>query len=411
MAAVRGPELQDRSQAEVEDVELQEYRGPAEHLDVSDHEPPGDSPRPHPRRGQQHAERHGDRERRHREQGGHPRALDEQRQLAAAERRGCVFGPVGLGCGRGREPLLRVVPEMPRLEDSPQLSGRDQLRDGAVDGCGERRVVPAHSDHVAALHRRADALDPGEGTAVALGDDVIEQHGVDAPLPKIEVRLLLPLVEHRLEGPCLEELERYRLVQGADALAAEVVERRVRRPPPDREDLVIDEVRAREPQPRAPLGGVFQAVERDVDVPSFERRNEIRPLHLEEARPSEPELARDRRGDVDLETNDLRRVLRVLEDVRLTALQVAAPDELAPLADGRQTIRARGEGDRDGRARDAEGGQHPSHGADLSTDRAPRSEQPTARRRSLAAQRGGRPAPASSSETRARPARSDSRIG
>ena len=218
------------------------------------------------------------------------------------------------------------------------------LRDRAVDGPGEGRVVSAHADDVAALHRRRQALDPGERAPVALRDDVIEKHGVDARQLQVEVGLLLPLVEHRVEGTRLEELEGVRLIQSRDALPAKVVQRSIGRPSPDGEDLVVEEVRPREQQPGASFGSVLEAVEGDVEVAPLERGDQVRPLHLVEARPPEPELPGDRRGDVDLEPDDPRRVPGVLEDVGLTPLQIAAPYELSPIADGRQGVRARGTG-------------------------------------------------------------------
>lgn len=109
-----------------------------------------------------------------------------------------------------------------------------------------------------------------------------------------------------------------------------------------------DEVRARRAQARAPLGGVFEAVERDVDVSALERRHEVRPLHLVETRALQPELARDRRRDVDLEPDEVRGVSRVFEDVGLAALEIAPPYELAALANGRECVGSRraGRGER-----------------------------------------------------------------
>ena len=101
---------------------------------------------------------------------------------------------------------------------------------------------------------------------------------------------------------------------------------------------MVDEVGPRDSKPRPPLGRVLEPVERDVEVASLERRDEIRPLDLVEASLLQPELAGERRGDVDLEAHDPRRVPRVLEDVGLAPLQIARPYELSSLADGRQRV-------------------------------------------------------------------------
>src|SRR6185503_11113432 len=80
------------------------------------------------------------------------------------------------------------------------------------------------------------------------------------------------------------------------------------------------------------LRRVLEAVESDVEVAALERRHQIRPVVLNEPR-LHAEPARDRLRDVDLEADDLRRIVRILVKVRLAALQIGAPGQLVTLLD------------------------------------------------------------------------------
>ena len=62
--------------------------------------------------------------------------------------------------------------------------------------------------------------------AVAVGDDVVEQHRVDAALLEVDVGLLVALVELDVARLRAEDVVRERLVERADPLAAQIGERR-----------------------------------------------------------------------------------------------------------------------------------------------------------------------------------------
>jgi hypothetical protein len=85
----------------------------------------------------------------------------------------------------------------------------------------------------------------------------------------------------------------------------------------------------------ASVSGGLEPVHRDVEVAALERRDQVRPVVLDEAL-LHAEAAGERVHDVDLEADDLRRVAGVLPEVGLAALDVGAPRDLAAFLDALQ---------------------------------------------------------------------------
>src|SRR3954466_4250407 len=88
------------------------------------------------------------------------------------------------------------------------------------------------------------------------------------------------------------------------------------------------EVRPADERLRADGLGVLDAVHGDVEIAAHERWEGVAPVVLHEPL-ADPEPLRQPFGDEDLESFQLRRIARVAIDERLTALQVAAPGQLA----------------------------------------------------------------------------------
>jgi len=125
---------------------------------------------------------------------------------------------------------------------------------------------------------------------------------------------------------------RVRLVERSDALAFEVGQRLVGSSIANRERLRVDVVRLAHQDALFALACGFQAVHRDVEVASLERWDQIRPVVLDELR-FDAQAFRELVRDVDFEPDDVVRVRRILVEVRLAALQIGAPGQLATLLD------------------------------------------------------------------------------
>src|SRR4029077_7714269 len=124
-----------------------------------------------------------------------------------------------------------------------------------------------------------------------------------------------------------DEVVRQRAAEGADPVATQIRERADRGlVAPYDQRRRKREVRLRERDARAPRLGHLEAVQDDVDVAALERRDQQLPVVLHEVR-SYAETPRQRGGDLDLEADDAGGIVRILEDVRLAALQVAPPAE------------------------------------------------------------------------------------
>jgi hypothetical protein len=106
---------------------------------------------------------------------------------------------------------------------------------------------------------------------------------------------------------------------------------------PHDERLGEGEVRPREGDPRAARGRHLDAVEGHVEVAALERGDQRLPVVLRELG-AHVEAARQCVGDLDLEAREAAPVARVLEDVGLAALHVAAPAERPPRAQPRERI-------------------------------------------------------------------------
>ena len=123
--------------------------------------------------------------------------------------------------------------------------------------------------------------------------------------------------------------------QRADAASAQRRERSQGESAPHDELLGEREVRTRDRRLGTDRGRILDAVQRDVEVPSRQRGQEVAPVVLYEpgahAQPAGQTLR-----DLHLESFQVRRVSGVPIDVRLAALQVPRPAELALLLDARQ---------------------------------------------------------------------------
>ncbi len=125
------------------------------------------------------------------------------------------------------------------------------------------------------------------------------------------------------------------------ALAGEVGERAVRRVAAHRERLGVREVRRRQQDAVAALGGGLEAVHHDVEVAALERRHQVRPVVVVELG-AHAEPAGDRVDDVDLEADDAGRVSGVLVDVGCATGEVGAVGEHPRSAHFRQRVAGRG---------------------------------------------------------------------
>ena len=214
---------------------------------------------------------------------------------------------------------------MAPLEDAPELAACGDRADRVVDGGREVGVGRPDRDRVVALAEVADHLELGPRSAVAGRDDVVEEDGIGPSVDEIEVRLLDTVVDDRSRGPA-QHLEREAVRERPDLLSAESKEvGRDRRVACARhEALREDTVRTREAHPAHASLGHLEAIHDDVEAAAFERRYEVRPVVLYELR-AHAELSRDRVGDLHLESDQSIGALRIAVDVRLTALDVAAP--------------------------------------------------------------------------------------
>src|SRR5205814_1820998 len=158
---------------------------------------------------------------------------------------------------------------------------------------------------------------------------VVEEHGAQPAALEIQVRLLHPLVEHRLHaGRGAQQVERERALERAHAFAPEIAEA-AHRPvvAPHHERLGKGVVRPREGDARPARRRHLDAVEGHVEVAALERGDQRLPVVLHELG-AHAEAARERVGDLDLEAREPAPVARVLEDVGLAALTWHLKDDI-----------------------------------------------------------------------------------
>src|SRR5450432_1375979 len=93
------------------------------------------------------------------------------------------------------------------------------------------------------------------------------------------------------------------------------------------ERFSVDEVGAAQTQPGAARRGVLQAIEDQVEIPSLQGWDQVRPVVLLKFR-AQAERASQTFRDLDLEADDHSWLARALVHVRLTALQITTPSEL-----------------------------------------------------------------------------------
>jgi len=211
---------------------------------------------------------------------------------------------------------------MPALEDAAQLAVAHHDGERTVDGAEQFRLIGADGDRVHALADRPRRTEGRPRQRVAAGDDVVEEHGAQPAALEIQVRLLDALVEDRLHpGRGAHQVERERALERAHALAAQIAE------------AVHGPV-------LAARGRHLDAVEGHVEVAALERGDQRLPVVLRELG-AHVEAARQRVGDLDLEAREPAPVARVLEDVGLAALHVAAPAERPPRVQPRERIARR----------------------------------------------------------------------
>src|SRR5207248_5015588 len=153
---------------------------------------------------------------------------------------------------------------------------------------------------------------------------------------------------HHLDGAFrAQDLVRERRGERPDAMSAQSIQRAQLGAAPDHELLREVEIRAGEQYAAAQRRRVLQPVDDDVEIAALERGHEVGPVVLEKAL-THAELRRERAHQVDLEADQLVRVAGIAKDVRLAALQVSPPADLAVRTHPREAGSREEQGQRQG---------------------------------------------------------------
>ena len=115
-------------------------------------------------------------------------------------------------------------------------------------------------------------------------------------------------------------------------MPAQRIERAERGPAPHHELLGEVEVRPGKKDPPAQRRRVLEPVDDQIEVAALQRGDEVRPVVLHEAL-AQTELPGERAHQLHLESDQLRWIARVAKDIRLAALEVSGPADLALRAD------------------------------------------------------------------------------
>ena len=91
-------------------------------------------------------------------------------------------------------------------------------------------------------------------------------------------------------------------------------------------------IRKRKIDLRLAVFGHFEAVERQIVIAALQSRDETVPLVLDEDGRA-IEFGAERRGEIDLESDRLARVLRILKNVGRAAFGIAAPAQFFALSE------------------------------------------------------------------------------
>jgi hypothetical protein len=210
-------------------------------------------------------------------------------------------------------------------------------------------VAAADRDRIAHLAERVGQhLERGVYGAEVDGDGLVEQHRVGAAEAQVVVDVVLAaVIGSDLRARLAQDALGGGGGQGADAAPAQRGERArsVRVAAPDREPLGRDVVGLRQ-EAHARLSGVASSPE-SARSKSPRASSSSSLSHAPCCmRALDTELCRERVGELDLEADRLRGLLRIGKLERRAALRVGAPHQHAALPDRRERVRLRARSER-----------------------------------------------------------------
>jgi hypothetical protein len=245
-----------------------------------------------------------------------------------------------LGTRRGRigehaleERRLLLIPDVPPPERRLQ---RTVAHARAKDRVGRiaKRAIALREDGDVVTARERVGLDAKAADALerALGDDVVEQYGVEPPLDQVGVRVHVVVVgdgdqpRARLFGQ--QHAIRERRPQRPHAPAGEIIQRTIARAvgPAHGEHLAELEVRQRRAVPLVQLRTVLDPRQPHVEVAPLHRGVDRSKGHLDEPWRASESLG-DHLGDLDVKAAHAVRVRGIGFDIRGAALGIAAPPQ------------------------------------------------------------------------------------
>ena len=231
----------------------------------------------------------------------------------------------------GVQVALLLVPHVPLAKDGFEPAIGHRRAKNAVDVVAKRRVLRRRNDDVVAV---GDGLGLREQAGVAaqraVGQHVVEEHGVDSADRRIRIWMHVVVVRDRHDAVFTfggeQKLVGDRAAQRGDAAAAEIGERAeaIAIRLAHRQHFLEPIVRDAGGDSGTPARRVLDAAQADVEVAARRRLVERREGDLHELRRT-TQLAGDQLGDLDVEANKLGRIGRVRFHKWRAAFGIAAP--------------------------------------------------------------------------------------
>jgi hypothetical protein len=233
---------------------------------------------------------------------------------------------------------LLVVPQPPRFVDLPQSPvGGDAVQRG-VDLLGQRFVLwPKGDGIVASRQRRPYEFQLGVLPSVVQRDGQVEQHGIQSAVFQVAVRLDLAVVDSLADLLFVQQAFGGRVLQRADRAADrpalfDRLETRIVRANHQLQRVHV--IRMAEPHHAGPIGCDLDAVHGKVEIPPLQSRHEAAELVLDEFDPP-PQVRGQRLGDFHFKADVGLGLVRVLENVRRSALGIRCPTQRRQIVAGR----------------------------------------------------------------------------
>ena len=225
------------------------------------------------------------------------------------------------------------IPHIPRPEHALERSVAHTRPQGGIHRVAERAVASGEHGDVAAAGQR-DGLnhEATDSTQRALGQHVVEQHGIDASTHKIGVRMHIVVVghgQHAVRAFRVEQhVPRHRGAEGSHPATAQVGQA-VDAPAvgcAHREHLAELVIRQRHREARMQCRSIFEARHAHREVAAGYGLFDRCPRDLYELRFT-TESPRDHAGDLDIEAAHLAGVGRIGFHEGSTPFGIAAPAE------------------------------------------------------------------------------------